>query len=296
METVTLEGAYIPSGNIKIYTEIFGKGGFETIILLPTLSGDLESWSREFCEMLVSFGYQVIRFDFREAGQSSLVDFDKNPYTLKDLAKDVVVILDYFSIEKAHIAGISFGGFISQLAVLNFPDRFLSMVLFITSCERKGINSLALRQEPKGNVLPLPSKKLSELFVRAVELTNDQLEEKLQVKIELEKEFYGSELTFNKEEVLQVIKRTFNRTKTPNHYLQASLMTPDILEKLDQIKLPTLIVHGKQDPLFSVEHGEFMHREISNSTLEWIPELGHCFPKAYFKRVAEIFKNFWQKS
>jgi pimeloyl-ACP methyl ester carboxylesterase len=84
-------------------------------------------WPDAFCQGLASSGHRVIRFDHRDAGNSSRVDRMKRPYRLMDLVDDVVAILDACGVSAAHMAGNSMGGFIVQLAAIHHEDRLLRL-------------------------------------------------------------------------------------------------------------------------------------------------------------------------
>jgi pimeloyl-ACP methyl ester carboxylesterase len=95
-------------------------------------------WTDYFCKKLVRAGYSVIRFDHRDQGLSDGVDWEKNPYTIADIAKDVLTILDAYGINKAHIVGHSMGGIVAQWLAHTSKDRILSYTSI--SVATSGIN------------------------------------------------------------------------------------------------------------------------------------------------------------
>jgi pimeloyl-ACP methyl ester carboxylesterase len=98
-------------------------------------SCDAVMWPDQFCQLLAEQGLFVIRFDQRDTGLSTWVDFAEAPYTLMDMAQDIVGLLDALKIEKAHIVGYSTGGLIAQLLAIYFPKRVLSLSLLMTSTD-----------------------------------------------------------------------------------------------------------------------------------------------------------------
>jgi len=88
-----------------------------------------------FAKIWLQGDFNVIRFDQRDTGLSTWVDFNKNPYTLLDMVEDVCELLDALTIQKAHIVGFSTGGTIAQLLAKNHPDRVSSLTLLMPSMD-----------------------------------------------------------------------------------------------------------------------------------------------------------------
>ncbi len=97
---------------LKIFTESMGDAKNPTIILLMGAMNQGIFWYDSFCEKLALAGFFVIRYDHRDTGFSSVVNYIIHPYNLDNLTDDVIEILDGYNILKAHVVGISMGGFI----------------------------------------------------------------------------------------------------------------------------------------------------------------------------------------
>lgn len=141
----------VRANGIYIAYESFGPQKGETILLIQGTGAQLTMWPLELCEKLAQEGYRVIRFDNRDVGLSSRLDslgapdwgsiiprigscdMSNLPYTLNDMAKDAVGLLDALKIEKAHIVGASMGGAIAQWVAINFPGRTLSLTSMMAS-------------------------------------------------------------------------------------------------------------------------------------------------------------------
>src|ERR1700761_1386543 len=89
-------------------------------------------WPDELVEALVRGGRQVVRFDHRDTGRSSIVDFERRPYTLTDMAADTLAVLDGYQVEAAHVVGASLGGTIAQLLAVHHPDRVLTLTAIMS--------------------------------------------------------------------------------------------------------------------------------------------------------------------
>src|SRR5262245_33201234 len=157
----------VKANGITIAYESFGPEDRETVLLIMGVSAQLTLWPVEVCEELVKRGYRVIRYDNRDIGLSTrfdsagMPDFTAVvaaakagkpaplPYTLYDLAKDAVGLLDALGIKRAHIAGPSMGGMIAQIIAAEHPDRVLSLTSIMASSGKPGVPLLA-----KPEVLP----------------------------------------------------------------------------------------------------------------------------------------------
>lgn len=104
------------SNGMEIYFETFGDSQNATILLIMGNGVDHNLWPPRFYEPLVEAKYHVVCFDNRDVGESTWIsDWDENqPYTLEDMARDTVGLLDALGIEKAHVMGASMGGQIAQ--------------------------------------------------------------------------------------------------------------------------------------------------------------------------------------
>ena len=122
-------GKYVKRDNIDLWTETFGKSEDPAILLISGAMAPARFWTDEFCTYLASQGFFVIRFDHRDTGLSSPVDYAKNPYDLDDLVEDVIAILDAYDLHNAHLIGHSMGGMIAQFCALKYPERCKSITV-----------------------------------------------------------------------------------------------------------------------------------------------------------------------
>ena len=86
-------------------------------------------WSDAFCQYLANHEFFVIRYDHRDVGESSEIDWQKAPYAMSDLAKDAIPVIDGYGIKKAHFIGDSMGGWICQRIGVDYPERVLSLII-----------------------------------------------------------------------------------------------------------------------------------------------------------------------
>jgi pimeloyl-ACP methyl ester carboxylesterase len=266
----------IQVNGINIWTETFGDKKNPALVLFSGAGGQGIKWPTFFCETLANEGYFVIRFDNRDTGLSSSINFDAAPYTLLDMANDVIGILDHYQLQTAHIAGSSMGGAIAMLLGAHYPDRVSSLNLLITTIDfRPGCDLFQGLQNTYS--LPAPSMKVIEAIKKSVSTPPRNLEEKIQQYIDGMKLHCGS---FDPDEELmrELTMLSLERMQYPetqNHF-RAMVASYDIHAAApEKITAPTHIVHGDEDLIFPLEHGKAIQAAIAGSTLSIIPGLGH---------------------
>ena len=112
-------------GEVELYYERFGEPARPTLLLVNGLGSQCINFPVEWCEMFAALGYQVVRFDNRDVGLSSKLDGVE--YTLADMARDGLAVLDAIGVDRAHVMGLSMGGMIVQRLAIDHADRLLSM-------------------------------------------------------------------------------------------------------------------------------------------------------------------------
>jgi len=266
---------------LKIYTESFGQPGNPAIILIMGAMNQGIFWYDLFCKKLSDSGYFVIRYDHRDTGFSSVVDFQKNPYNLDDLAEDVVEIIDRYNISKAHVAGISMGGYIGQILAANFKDRIETLTLISTTADHRPYMDATTSNFSNKYELPYPGQKFIDYIRRTKSDPPKTDDEFRSSQIEGWKIFFGHELVGEDfDELIRLIDlsniRNKNKSSPFNHSL-AVAGSKDRVNMIKDIQVPTLIIHGENDICFPVEHGKFLNRNIPNSRLEIVKNMGHMF-------------------
>jgi pimeloyl-ACP methyl ester carboxylesterase len=281
---------FIQSGSIELWTESFGNPGNPAILLIMGAGAQGIMWPDKFCQILAENNFFVIRYDNRDTGQSSSVDFSKNPYSLDDMAADAIAILDAYNIDKAHIVGASMGGRIAQLIALEYPDRVKTLTL-IMSTQNLSIFMKALAGEDLSDVkLPPPSQEVVDFYRSQFAAMPKTEKEWVDSAVRSWHIFSGSQ-SFDEEEIRNLEKKVFSRARNINAALNHSKAVEASLTKklnLGLIKAPTLIIHGQRDPLFPVEHGKALAKAIPGASLELIPEMGHVISTILSKKLADI--------
>jgi len=276
---ITQKEAMIYANGLELWTESFGNSKNAPIILIMGSGGQGILWPTEFCQALACEGYFVIRYDHRDTGFSSSINFDTNPYTLLDMATDVVHILDHYQLQHAHIVGASMGGAVAMLLGAHYPKRVQSLTLIATTVDFRPAFD-ALQGIASHHVLPAPSPNVIEAAKKFHAMSSLSLEEKIQFFIDTAKLNSGS---IPADEVLcrEMAILNFQRMRnpeSPNNHYRAIMASYDFHAAApSKITALTHIVHGDEDPIFPLEHGKAIHAAIAGSTFCIIPGLGHNF-------------------
>jgi len=269
----------IHANGLELWTESFGNSEDSPIILIMGSGGQGILWPTEFCRALAGQGYFVIRYDHRDTGLSSSIDFDANPYTLLDMATDVVHILDNYKLEHAHIVGVSMGGAVAMILSAHYPKRVRSLTLLATSVDFRPAFD-AMQGIAANHSLPTPSPIVIEAAKKFHAMSSLTLEEKIQFFIDTAKLNSGS-IPVDEEFCREMAILNFERMKnpeSPNNHYRAIMASYDLHAAApSKITAPTHVVHGDEDPIFPLEHGKAIHAAITKSTFCIIPGLGHNF-------------------
>lgn len=281
-------------GDLHLYYEDWGKPDDPVILLIMGLGAQLVAWPDELVQMLVEGGYRVIRYDNRDVGLSAKIKNKERfqpirnayvraklgfkvraPYTLRDMADDAVALLDALNIERAHVVGASMGGMIAQLIAALHGERVLSLVSLMSSSGAPW----------------LPSGKL-QLLLRMVTKPPSTEKDVLLAHYMKTMRMMGSPgFPMSREEMrartLRWIERAYHPAGTARQML-AILATGSRVKYLRRIQVPSLVIHGKADPLVPASHGKHTARCIPGAKLELIPGMGHDLPPELLPRLADL--------
>lgn len=284
--------------NFPICYETLGDPLNPCIILISGLGGQLVDWPVKIKQELVARGFYTITFDNRDSGFSYHYDelgtpnFKEfisakqqgikfvPPYTLEDMSSDVISLMDELHIKNAHIVGASMGGIIAQYVALNYPNRTLSLTCIYSTTG-----------DPS---LPPAKKEVLDFFANTMSGQDQTNESILENKLKLFKTYNHPDY-FNEEDVRQQITLAFRRSHYPdgfNRTLLAMMCEAPRTNKLSQINLPCLIIHGDYDPVFSIEHGVHLAKTIKNSHLEVIEKLGHGLPDFFCNKIVDLISTY----
>jgi pimeloyl-ACP methyl ester carboxylesterase len=262
----------VSANGVDICVQAFGEAGAPPILLIGGAESSMDWWEDELCELLASGPRFVIRYDLRDTGQSVTYEPGAPGYDGSDLVADAIGLLDALGIGRAHIVGISMGGGIAQHLALEHADRVAMLTLISTS----PVGPRADKPE-----LPPMSEELAARFAEPTpEPDWSDREAVIEYIVDGLRPFAGS-LPFDEERQRALVERVVDRTvniesSMKNHWLLEGGEPPR--GRLADVSVPTLVLHGTEDPLFPYAHGEALADEISGARLLPLEGGGHELP------------------
>lgn len=280
------------NNGLEICADSFGEPKDPAILLLNGASLSMLGWDEKFCTQLAETGRFVIRFDPRDTGRSTCYPPGEAKYTLNDMADDAMVVLDHYRIDKAHIVGLSMGGSIAQLAALGHPNRVLSLTMIMATPDLVSISDAIGGKEIS---LPGPSEKvLKSLATNAFECDWSNREEVINKRTAFFGDVVGTAHPYDEKYFRTLFAKEFDRAKSyasiNNHGLVVAA-TERWHDRLGSIQVPTLIIHGTEDPFVRFEHGEALRACMPGSILLPMQGVGHEFPEPEYDKVIKAIAD-----
>ena len=287
-------------GAVELYYEDLGDPARPPVLLIMGLGAQLPMWPDGFCAQLVEAGYRVIRFDHRDTGLSAkmhgmraqgpvyrrvgrylLGRGSQVPYTLVDMTRDVVTLLDHLVIGRAHVVGASMGGMIAQILAATEPDRVLSLAVVMSGTGR------AFSRLPAWRVIRLA-------FDSPGDDASD--EEKLAFEVRNIAVFNGPNFLPSEAELRKRVQRLAERSNYPPGTLRqfdAVLGTGSLLAYSKAIVAPTVVLHGSHDPMLRPRNGRNVAAAIPGARYTMVDGMGHDLPEPVWRPIIEtLTENF----
>ena len=280
----------VKANNIEIEYETVGDPNSKPLLLIAGLGGQLLSWTDEICENLANLGFFVIRFDnrdvglstkFEDAGVPNFVEINEAyaqgkipevPYTSEDMADDAIGLLDALNIDKAHICGASMGGTIAQVIAYRHPSRVLSLTLIMSTTGN-----------PK---LPQAKPEIMMQYFAPVPAERGAFIEEM---VKRGRFIHGS-FPYDEEQARDYWTKQYDRSYYPEgiaRQLAAMAVPGNLKPKIADIKAPTLVIHGSEDPLHPIEWGKDIVDGIPGAELLIFEGMGHSFPREVLPRILD---------
>ena len=276
----------VKSNGLHIWTESFGNHLHAPILLIAGAGAQSIFWEDEFCQRLAESERFVVRFDNRDTGLSDSVDFESSPYTINDMAADAIAILDAYDLTAAHMVGASGGGLICQVLALEHRTRVLTISALISSPLGTGSNELM--NSGYGDLPPPTTEFLEQLqdFVGEVPEDRDAFIDWTLRKYEA---ISGSLEVFDKKAKAERAELEFARARNlqamNNHALAVNISPVSGRALLGGLDVPTLVVHGTEDPLLPYAHGRAIAETIPGAELLTIEKMGHDLPRPAWSQI-----------
>ena len=282
----------IEVNDIEVCYESFGPEDAPALLLVMGLGAQMTLWSPGLVSELLERGFRVIRFDNRDVGLSSKTAGDPPdvmalyaqslagqpvvaPYTLGTMANDAVGLLDALGIPAAHVAGASMGGMIVQMMAIEHPDRVLSMTSIMSTT---GANDVGQPDPAAIGALLAPPPMDRDGAIAA--------------NIDAARIIGGS--LFDEADARARAAESFDRCFHPAgsaFQIAAIAATGDRTERLREVRVPTLVVHGREDSLVSLSGGEATAAAVPGADLLVFGQMGHDVPEEYWSQIADAISG-----
>ena len=290
----TYTEGFIDNKGVKIFYRDYGPDDGEPILLVHGLGAQLVHWPPHLIDFLQAHDFRPVTYDNRDVGLSSrfngepsfALDYVKyflrlsieSEYTIDDMAEDGIQLLEALDIKQAHVLGTSMGGMIAQIISAQYPEKVKSFTL---------IASTASTPSPWN----APSKAVRELMMERSKNPNASIEEVLEREIKII-ELIGMEgRVVDTPEFREETIRNFERAQDGSGYarqLLAILASKGRLDKIKKIEAPTLIIHGRHDPMIRLKNAYKMHKLIPHSQLEIVESMRHLIEPEILSQFEEL--------
>ena len=283
----------IKSNGILLEYEEYGPAQGEALVLIRGLGSQLVHWPKALIEGFVAAGYRTIIFDNRDVGLSqrcpkpgvicdaesilALTRAGKIPpasYCLKDMARDVIGLLDALDIEQAHVFGISMGGAIVQLLAVNHFNRLCSATMVMTSARQLSADRLP-------QLLEYPQTR----------------EQAMASWLEYNRDYGNPGFPMEEADLLAEAGAAFDRGQDAdgiNRQVLAMLNSPDRRPLLKSIAVPCLVIHGADDRVLLPELGREIGQLIPQVQYEEISGMGHIISPRLSPLLVQMLVGFME--
>ncbi|MGH2473997.1 MAG: alpha/beta fold hydrolase [Candidatus Limnocylindrales bacterium] len=274
--------AYANNGDCKLYHDTFGSPDDPALLMINGLGSQCINYPDEWCSKFVARGFYVIRFDNRDVGLSS--HFADAPvgergeaYSLSDMAADAIAVLDANGVERAHVMGLSMGGMIVQTLAIEHPDRLLTATSVMSDTGEPDYRSST--PEAWAHLTRPPATDRDEYIAGHVAGLR----------------IWGSPAFADedrwRENAERAFERCFDPAGTRRQFLAVDASAPRA-DRLREVDLPVLVIHGDRDTLLGIEGGRRTAELIPGARFEVIEGMGHDYPPQLWDRWVALVGDF----
>jgi pimeloyl-ACP methyl ester carboxylesterase len=262
-------------GSVELCAQTFGERGDPAVLLVAGAGSSMDWWETDFCAALAAGGRFVIRYDHRDTGASVHYPAGEPGYSGDDLVADAVGLLDAYGVERACVLGISMGGAMTQLVALDHPDRVSALVPVSTFAPGG----------PEASMEP----RLREFFEQAPETDWSDLDAVVDQQVAYARALAAVSEPFDEAGTRALVEHALGRTadvraSLTNHGVMRGERA-DWFDQLAGIAVPTLVVHGDEDPMIPLPAAEALAGVIPGATLLVEPGVGHEFVRRSWDAV-----------
>jgi pimeloyl-ACP methyl ester carboxylesterase len=275
-------------GDVELCVETIGATEDRPLLLI---GNSMLAWPDGLCERLADGRRLVLRYDLRDTGRSTFADPEAPAYTLRDLVADAAGLLDALGMPAAHVAGYGVGGWIAQLLALDYPEKVESLTL------------VATRPTAPGPADPDLPDHVAVVMAQVFSAPQPDWADRVAVVDAMAssgRAFAGGE-PYDEAAAREQAGRIFDRAAAahpgadpaklqPSNHIAIAFAALDCgerwRERLGEISVPALVIHGEDDPFFPFGNGEALAREIPGAELLALPRTGQDLPARVWGDVA----------
>jgi len=266
---------------VELWAEERGDPASTPLLLVMGANASGLTWPEALVDRLAR-QHRVVRYDHRDTGRSTPA-FETAPYAIRDLATDAVRLLDGLGIDRAHVVGMSMGGTLVQLLLLDHPDRLRSATVLATSALGSGLADVA-----GGSDLPGPTPQVLAYWGSMGEERDPEAE--LAWRVGHWRLLNGDAVPFDPGEFRALEERVVAHSGSPRGPVAHALADRSGLDRgaeLAAVRVPTLVVEAPEDPINPPPHAAHLAAAIGSARLVTIPGMGHALPAAVVAPLAD---------
>jgi pimeloyl-ACP methyl ester carboxylesterase len=260
---------------VELCVDTRGDPAAPAILLIMGSGASMDWWEDEFCDRLAAGPRLVVRYDHRDTGRSVSYPPGAPGYGGAELVADAVGVLDALDLPAAHVVGMSMGGALAQLVALDHLDRVASLTLISTSAG--------------GADLPGMSAEAQARFAAVREPDWSDREAVIDYGVQLARAAASQSAPFDEAGMRALWERVLDRTES----IESTFRNHDLVggdgdrwrHRLGELRMPTLVIHGTEDPVLPFPHGEALARDIPGARLLPLERTGHELPRRTWDTV-----------
>jgi pimeloyl-ACP methyl ester carboxylesterase len=272
-----MTGRLVSTNGVELWTELDGDPEHPAVVLLGGADASALRWPPALVDALVADGRSVVRIEHRDSGLSTKIDASE-PYRLEDMARDVVGVLDAIGLDRVDVVGYSMGGAIAQVLALDHGARVRTLTLIATT---PGLGDERLPFAADWFV-----ERMAERLFAPLPRTTD---ERVEWTVSLYRLLAGHRHPFDESSQRALAAAEVERSWYPEsgHGVAANA-SPSRVDRLGDIRVPTTVVHGDEDPVYALAHAHALARGIPDAELVVVEGLGHEVPSGFAEELAGI--------
>lgn len=272
----------IHANGVELFCEACGEPSDPAVLLIMGAMASAVWWPEEFCRQLAARRRYVIRYDHRDTGRSTSYTPGQCAYTVEELADDAAGVMDAYGLARAHLAGMSLGGYLAQLVALKHPGRVASLTLIASE-----------RLAAADPEMPPIDPRVLAYHASAGDLDWSDREAVADYQAGGWRLLAGSAHPFDEAAIRAMSHADFDRTPNlltaMNHAFLAG--GERWLGRLNEITAPALVIHGTEDPVLAYAHGVALAKALPNARLLTLQGTGHELHRADWGTILDAIER-----